>query len=117
MVMVAGAHQAALVVQVYDGPWHQSVAPKPVPACCSYTFLGGTLCGIEACHKEAWPTTQLALVAIATGSAPEHTCPALCRWTHEELSWLPRRERDKRRILKDGWFRTKWSGWAPGGRA
>ena len=36
------------------------------------------------------------------------------RWTHEELQWLPRRERDKRRLLKDGWFRTKWSGWAAG---
>ncbi|EFJ42323.1 hypothetical protein VOLCADRAFT_107300, partial [Volvox carteri f. nagariensis] len=28
------------------------------------------------------------------------------RWTHEELRWLPRRERDKRRILKEGWYRT-----------
>ncbi|GLI62620.1 hypothetical protein VaNZ11_005284 [Volvox africanus] len=37
------------------------------------------------------------------------------RWTHEELRWLPRRERDKRRILKDGWYRTKWGGWSPGG--
>lgn len=35
------------------------------------------------------------------------------RWTHEELKWLPRRERDKRRILKDGWFRTRWQGWRP----
>ncbi|GLC46109.1 hypothetical protein PLESTB_001031500 [Pleodorina starrii] len=37
------------------------------------------------------------------------------RWTHEELRWLPRRERDKRRILKEGWYRTKWGGWSPGG--
>ncbi len=37
------------------------------------------------------------------------------RWTHEELHWLPRRERDKRRILKEGWYRTKWGGWSPGG--
>jgi hypothetical protein len=37
------------------------------------------------------------------------------RWTHEELKWLPRRERDKRRILKDGWYRTKWGGWSGGG--
>jgi hypothetical protein len=36
------------------------------------------------------------------------------RWTHEELNWLPRRERDKRRLLKDGWYRTKWGGWSPG---
>lgn len=35
------------------------------------------------------------------------------RWTHEELNWLPRRERDKRRILKEGWYRTKWGGWTP----
>ena len=32
------------------------------------------------------------------------------RWTHEELRWLPRRERDKRRILKEGWKRTQWGG-------
>lgn len=37
------------------------------------------------------------------------------RWTHEELHWLPRRERDKRRILSEGWYRTQWGGWAPGG--
>ncbi len=36
------------------------------------------------------------------------------RWTHEELRWLPRRERDKRRILSEGWYRTQWGGWAPG---
>lgn len=36
------------------------------------------------------------------------------RWTHEELRWLPRRERDKRRIIKEGWYRTKWGGWSPG---
>ncbi len=36
------------------------------------------------------------------------------RWTHEELHWLPRRERDKRRIIKEGWYRTKWGGWSPG---
>ncbi|KAF8072754.1 hypothetical protein HT031_000414 [Scenedesmus sp. PABB004] len=33
------------------------------------------------------------------------------RWTHEELHWLPRRERDKRRIIKEGWYRTQWGGW------
>ena len=37
------------------------------------------------------------------------------RWTHEELNWLPRRERDKRRILKEGWQRTQWGGFAAGG--
>ncbi|KAG2489734.1 hypothetical protein HYH03_011841 [Edaphochlamys debaryana] len=36
------------------------------------------------------------------------------RWTHEELHWLPRRERDKRRIIKEGWYRTQWGGWSPG---
>lgn len=33
------------------------------------------------------------------------------RWTHEELNWLPRRERDKRRIIKQEWQRTQWGGW------
>ncbi|KAI8467033.1 MAG: hypothetical protein J3K34DRAFT_524039 [Monoraphidium minutum] len=44
----------------------------------------------------------------AKGKRSMHYDP---RWTHEELNWLPRRERDKRRILKDGWYRTQWSGW------
>jgi hypothetical protein len=33
------------------------------------------------------------------------------RWTHEELHWLPRRERDKRRIIKQTWQRSQWGGW------
>ncbi|GFH13282.1 uncharacterized protein HaLaN_09133, partial [Haematococcus lacustris] len=33
------------------------------------------------------------------------------RWTHEELRWLPRRERDKRRIMKETWQRSQWGGW------
>lgn len=33
------------------------------------------------------------------------------RWTHEELKWLPRRERDKRRLIKEGWYRTQWTGY------
>lgn len=37
------------------------------------------------------------------------------RWTHEELRWLPRIERDKRRILKEGWKKTQWGGYAAGG--
>lgn len=44
----------------------------------------------------------------AKGKKSMHYDP---RWTHEELKWLPRRERDKRRILKDGWYRTQWTGW------
>lgn len=44
----------------------------------------------------------------AKGKKSMHYDP---RWTHEELHWLPRRERDKRRILKEGWYRTQWSGW------
>lgn len=44
----------------------------------------------------------------AKGKRSMHFDP---RWTHEELNWLPRRERDKRRILKDGWYRTRWQGW------
>ncbi|GBF88250.1 hypothetical protein Rsub_00962 [Raphidocelis subcapitata] len=47
----------------------------------------------------------------AKGKRSMHYDP---RWTHEELSWLPRRERDKRRILKDGWYRSQWSGWRAG---
>jgi hypothetical protein len=43
----------------------------------------------------------------AKGKRSMHYDP---RWTHEELQWLPRRERDKRRILKDGWYRTQWQG-------
>eukprot|EP00775_Hariotina_reticulata_P003650 gene3650-3911_t len=46
----------------------------------------------------------------AKGKKSMHYDP---RWTHEELKWLPRRERDKRRILKEGWYRTQWSGWKP----
>lgn len=44
----------------------------------------------------------------AKGKKSMHYDP---RWTHEELKWLPRRERDKRRIIKDGWYRTQWTGW------
>jgi hypothetical protein len=35
------------------------------------------------------------------------------RWTHEEMSacgWLPRHDRDKRRIIKENWRRTQWTG-------
>jgi hypothetical protein len=45
----------------------------------------------------------------AKGKRSMHYDP---RWTHEELKWLPRRERDKRRILSEGWYRTQWGGWA-----
>jgi hypothetical protein len=38
------------------------------------------------------------------------------RWTHEELHWLPRNERDKRRIIKEGYFRTQWGGFSAGGQ-
>ncbi|KAF5830547.1 hypothetical protein DUNSADRAFT_14376 [Dunaliella salina] len=38
------------------------------------------------------------------------------RWNHEELSMLPNREKDKRRILSEGWYRTQWGGWSPGGK-
>ena len=48
----------------------------------------------------------------ARGKRSMHYDP---RWTHEELKWLPRRERDKRRILKDGWYRTQWQGWRADG--
>jgi hypothetical protein len=44
----------------------------------------------------------------AKGKRSMHYDP---RWTHEELKWLPRRERDKRRILSEGWYRTQWGGW------
>jgi hypothetical protein len=35
------------------------------------------------------------------------------RWTHEEMSacgWLPRHDRDKKRIIKESWKRTQWGG-------
>lgn len=44
----------------------------------------------------------------AKGKKSMHYDP---RWTHEELKWLPRRERDKRRLIKEGWYRTQWTGW------
>lgn len=47
----------------------------------------------------------------AKGKRSMHYDP---RWTHEELKWLPRRERDKRRILSEGWYRTQWGGWKSG---
>ena len=34
---------------------------------------------------------------------------------HPDTTRLPRRERDKRRILKEGWMRTQWGGFAAGG--
>lgn len=43
----------------------------------------------------------------AKGKKSMHYDP---RWTHEELKWLPRRERDKRRIIKENWYRTQWGG-------
>jgi hypothetical protein len=46
----------------------------------------------------------------AKGKKSMHYDP---RWTHEELKWLPRRERDKRRLIKEGWYRTQWTGWKP----
>lgn len=33
------------------------------------------------------------------------------KWDFEGLHWLPRHERDKRRIIKDNWYRTQWQGW------
>lgn len=44
----------------------------------------------------------------AKGKKSMHYDP---RWTHEELKWLPRRERDKRRLIKEGWVRTQWTGY------
>ncbi|KAF6260926.1 hypothetical protein COO60DRAFT_1504005 [Scenedesmus sp. NREL 46B-D3] len=44
----------------------------------------------------------------AKGKRSMHYDP---RWTHEELKWLPRRERDKRRMMSEGWYRTQWGGW------
>jgi len=29
---------------------------------------------------------------------------------------LPNREKDKRRILSEGWYRTQWGGYSPGGK-
>jgi hypothetical protein len=45
----------------------------------------------------------------ASGKRSMHYDP---RWTHKELKWLPRRERDKRRLIKEGWYRTQWGGWS-----
>jgi hypothetical protein len=45
----------------------------------------------------------------AKGKKSMHYDP---RWTHEELKWLPRRERDKRRMIKEGWVRTQWTGYS-----
>lgn len=47
----------------------------------------------------------------AKGKRSMHYDP---RWTHEELKWLPRRERDKRRIIKENWYRTQWGGYGGG---
>lgn len=38
------------------------------------------------------------------------------RWNHEELRMLPNREKDKCRILSEGWYRTQWGGYSPGGK-
>lgn len=51
---------------------------------------------------------DFALGQLRVGTRTLATDP---RWTHEELNWLPRRERDKRRIMKDNWERTQWQGW------
>jgi len=56
---------------------------------------------------------DFALAKLETGERSMHYDP---RWTHEELRWLPRRERDKRRIIEQGFVRSQWGGWAPGGR-
>eukprot|EP00983_Pelagomonas_calceolata_P064906 1148351-Pelagomonas_calceolata.AAC.2 len=37
-------------------------------------------------------------------------------WNHEELRMLPNREKDKCRILSEGWYRTQWGGYSPGGK-
>ena len=37
------------------------------------------------------------------------------RWTHEEMScagWLPRHDRDKKRIIAEQWQRSLWGGWS-----
>jgi hypothetical protein len=63
----------------------------------------------RAARSACRPPRQLVDRLPSTHCRPRAAAPR--RWTHEELSWLPRRERDKRRILKDGWFRSKWGGW------
>ncbi|MEW5308845.1 MAG: hypothetical protein WDW38_000775 [Sanguina aurantia] len=32
------------------------------------------------------------------------------RWTFAEMHWLPGHERDKRRIMKENWVKTQWTG-------
>lgn len=34
------------------------------------------------------------------------------KWTFEEIHWLPRHERDKKRIVKENWEKTQWQGWS-----
>ncbi|GAX75902.1 hypothetical protein CEUSTIGMA_g3345.t1 [Chlamydomonas eustigma] len=51
---------------------------------------------------------DFALARLETGDKSLHFDP---RWTHEELNWLPRRERDKRRIIKENWKRSQWGGY------
>jgi hypothetical protein len=76
-----------------------------------------------ACHQPSPSHMVLRIRRLSLHSSPGPPslppslllCSALLRWTHEELRWLPRRERDKRRIMSEGWYRTQWGGWAPGG--
>jgi hypothetical protein len=51
---------------------------------------------------------DFSLARLETGARAMHFDP---RWTHEELNWLPRVERDKRRIIKEKWYRTMWGGY------
>lgn len=64
---------------------------------------------VAGCSIDEKGAVDFALAKLdAKGKRSMHYDP---RWTHEELKWLPRRERDKRRILKEGWYRTQWTGW------
>jgi len=49
--------------------------------------------------------------ALAKLSADERSMHYDPRWTHEELSWLPRNERDKRRLIKENWVPSQWGGY------
>lgn len=73
-------------------------------------------CAAQAVYSKTNTIEEKAAVdfALAKLEAGARTMVFDPRWTHEELRWLPRSERDKRRIIKEGWVRTKWGGWTPG---
>jgi hypothetical protein len=95
-------------------PWRLPPRWQPAARC----LRRGWGPGVHAGQPPPPPPATCACALPAGQQGRPRAAPRTARrWTHEELGWLPGHERDKRRIIKDGWFKTKWAGWAPGGGA